>query len=177
MLKGSRISLRPATEADLEEFQRARTDIETRGAWVPVPRTPFQRLHADFEQTGWWSEDEGVFFAVDESDRLRGYVSWGRLNGSIPDVEVTYGVFDRSAFGRGIATEAVGLLVGYLFEAYSMNRLIAYVHPENVASQRVVEKNGFVREATLREAWPRRGMWHDIHVYALTRAAAAGSGA
>ncbi len=173
MLKGSRISLRPATEADLEEFQRARTDIETRGPWVPVPRTSFLRLRADFEQGGWWSEDEGVFFAVDDSDRLLGYVSWGKLNGSLPDVEIAYGIFDRSTFGTGTATEAVGLLVRYLFDAYSMNRLIAYVHPENVASQRVVEKNGFTRESTAREAWPHKGTWHDVHVYALTRSAAA----
>jgi hypothetical protein len=44
MIKGTRISLRPVAESDLEAFQRARTDIETRGAWVPLPRTSLLRL-------------------------------------------------------------------------------------------------------------------------------------
>lgn len=169
MLRGPRISLRPVAEADLDAFQRARTDIETRGPWVPMPRTSLQALRADFGNHGWWSKDDGVFMIVDGADRILGYVAWGTLNGTIPDVELGYGIFDRAEMGKGIATEAVDLLVRYLFDAYTMNRLLLYIYAANVGSRRVAEKCGFTKEATAREAWPHKGKWLDVDIYTLTR--------
>jgi RimJ/RimL family protein N-acetyltransferase len=54
------------------------------------------------------------------------------------------------ARGRGAATEAVRLLAGWAVDVLGLERLEAFVHPENVASQRVVERCGFTREGLLR---------------------------
>jgi RimJ/RimL family protein N-acetyltransferase len=111
MLHGPRISLRPVNDEDLETFHKARIDIETRGPWVPLPGMSLQRLRADFGSHGWWSNDGGVFLIVDASDRILGYVAWEALSGTIPDVELGYGIFDRGEMGKGIASEAVNLMV------------------------------------------------------------------
>jgi Acetyltransferases, including N-acetylases of ribosomal proteins len=169
MLHGPRISLRPVEDEDVETFYRARTDIKTRGPWVPMPRTSLQGYRADFGSHGWWSQDEGVFLIVDAADRILGNVAWEALKGTIPDVELGYGIFDRAEMGKGLATEAVDLLAGYLFDAYTMNRLLLCIYPDNVASRRVAEKCGFKKEATAREAWPLKGKWLDIDIYVLTR--------
>ena len=169
MISGTRVSLRPVRDEDLDLVHRAWTDIETRGSWVPLPRTSLAAFRADFGQHGWWSKDEGLFLIVGDEDRVLGYVAWGTLRGSLPEIEVGYGIFDRAVMGRGIATEAVDLLVGYLFDAFEMNHLIAYIHPANAASVRVAEKCGFRREGTARQAWFNRGEWHDVDVYGLTR--------
>jgi RimJ/RimL family protein N-acetyltransferase len=110
-----------------------------------------------------------VFLIVDASDRILGSVIWVTLNGTIPDVELGYGIFDRAEMGKGITTEAVQLLSGYLFDAYDMNRLLMYIYADNIASQRVAEKCGFTKEATAREAWPHKGEWLDVDIYTLTR--------
>jgi len=58
------------------------------------------------------------------------------------DVEVAYRLA-RSAWGRGIATEAAGALVNHALGALALPRVVAVTYPDNVASQRVLCKLGF----------------------------------
>ena len=55
-------------------------------------------------------------------------------------------------WGRGIATEAVKLLTAYIWSLDQLVRIHAQVFSNNTASARVLEKNGFELEATLRKA-------------------------
>lgn len=59
-------------------------------------------------------------------------------------VEVGYG-FNASFEGRGYATEAVGALVRSLLTHPDVRTVTAETAVDNLASQRVLEKNGFVR--------------------------------
>lgn len=53
---------------------------------------------------------------------------------------------------RGIATSAVGLIVSFAFNDFNLLRLYAEVFEGNIASVRVLEKNGFSLEATHKSA-------------------------
>jgi ribosomal-protein-alanine N-acetyltransferase len=70
---------------------------------------------------------------------------------SARSVEIGYGM-NRSEYGRGYAAAAVGLLVRGLLERRALPTRIAEVTARtavhNVASARVLEKNGFVRTGT-----------------------------
>jgi ribosomal-protein-alanine N-acetyltransferase len=63
--------------------------------------------------------------------------------------EIGYGV-NPSAWGRGYATEAVRALVAHLLSDDEIRTVTALTATGNVASQRVLEKLGFVRTGT---AW------------------------
>ena len=52
--------------------------------------------------------------------------------------------------GRGVATRALILLARWAVTEGGVERLVLTTHPENIASQRVAEKAGFVREGVLR---------------------------
>ncbi|PXX71156.1 RimJ/RimL family protein N-acetyltransferase [Nocardia tenerifensis] len=54
------------------------------------------------------------------------------------------------ARGRGAATRTVGLLAQWAFAGLGLARLELTCSPENIASQRVAERAGFVREGILR---------------------------
>ena len=58
-------------------------------------------------------------------------------------VEIGYGVFDGHE-GRGYATEAVGALTSWALRQPGVLRVEAETAPDNLASQRVLEKCGFV---------------------------------
>ncbi len=69
--------------------------------------------------------------------------------------------------GQGLASEAVGGLVRFAFGRFGVHRITASVDPRNLASMRVLERSGFVKEAHFRKAVWFKGAWADDAVYAL----------
>lgn len=73
-------------------------------------------------------------------------------------------------WGRGVATEAVRQAVRWAFERDpGLMRIFAEVFAENRASQRVLEKNGFVLESRRRMAYIKNGRLGDDTVWVLFR--------
>ncbi|HEX3004917.1 MAG TPA: GNAT family protein, partial [Angustibacter sp.] len=67
------------------------------------------------------------------------------------------------------ATEAALALLAWAFETLDLNRVQAETDTRNLASARVLEKLGFVREGTLREDCVVDGDVSDSWVYGLLR--------
>lgn len=76
----------------------------------------------------------------------------------------------EGCWGKGIAAEAVKAMVQYLFFTIGINRIQGFVMPENKPSQRVLEKNNFLKEGILRECqyWKGIGVV-DLISYSLLR--------
>jgi Acetyltransferase (GNAT) domain len=83
--------------------------------------------------------------------------------------ELSYQLYGGRFAGRGYTTEAVQLLVDYLFAVKKQNRIHLVIVPENAASVRVAEKCGFVLEGTVRGAFFNQGRSNDVLVYSLLR--------
>jgi aminoglycoside 6'-N-acetyltransferase len=69
--------------------------------------------------------------------------------------------------GRGYATEAARLLVGYLFGRRGKHRITASCDARNAASAAVLERLGMRREGHLRESTWAKGEWTDDLLYGL----------
>jgi [ribosomal protein S5]-alanine N-acetyltransferase len=72
----------------------------------------------------------------------------------------------ESYWGRGIVTEALQLVTEYVFTTGNLLRLFALPFADNVGSLRVLEKAGYVREATLRSSSVKYGQPRDQALYA-----------
>lgn len=70
-------------------------------------------------------------------------------------------------WGRGITTEAVRLVSEYAFSVCNILRLFALPFADNAASTRVLEKAGYLREATMRASSVKYGEPRDQALYAL----------
>lgn len=64
-----------------------------------------------------------------------------------PEPEIAYSL-DQPFWGRGFATEAVVATRSWLFEHFPLDRAASFIRPDNLASKRVVERLGAVRERT-----------------------------
>lgn len=53
-------------------------------------------------------------------------------------------------WGLGYASEAIGMALAFGFARPEVDRIVCLVHPDNVASARVLEKNGMVRHGRAR---------------------------
>lgn len=51
--------------------------------------------------------------------------------------------FAKAYWGRGFAPEAAGPVLAHAFDRLKLDRLVAFVHDENLRSRRVLEKLGF----------------------------------
>lgn len=74
------------------------------------------------------------------------FVGWGALKSldGREEVEVGYRLA-RWSWGRGFATELALALVDHGFRAMGLEQVVGITHPENRASQRVLEKVGLTR--------------------------------
>lgn len=67
----------------------------------------------------------------------------------------------RDQWGKGYISEAIAAVVPFGFQTLGFHRIEAITRPGNVASIRALEKNGFVREAHLKENIFWNGEFHD----------------
>lgn len=67
--------------------------------------------------------------------------------------------------GKGIATDVVRSMTGWVLERYALTRVWAHVFVTNPDSARVLERAGFVREATMRRSVIKNGQVLDQWLY------------
>lgn len=70
-------------------------------------------------------------------------------------------------WGQGIISEAVLGIVNYGFETLNFSRIFAEVFASNAGSMKVLEKNGFVKEAVFKNAIIKNGKIIDTHCFAI----------
>ncbi|MGX4587547.1 GNAT family N-acetyltransferase [Paenibacillus chitinolyticus] len=104
-----------------------------------------------------------------EDGRLTGIAETFDFNQKVDMVTIGY-FLAEDCWSMGIATEAVRLLTAYLFTEAEVNRIQAEVMPANDASKKVLLKNGFRKEGTLRQAalWSGKGIV-DLEIYAILK--------
>lgn len=74
-------------------------------------------------------------------------------------------------WGQGIITEAIGRIAEIGFTEFGLDRIFARPFGSNAASQRVLEKAGFVLEARFEKTIVKHEAYEDELVYALRRPA------
>jgi ribosomal-protein-alanine N-acetyltransferase len=140
----SRLQLRLFRLSDAEPLLEVLGDPVVM-CFVGPTRTPFdhERLDAYLarRREHWRRHGFGILAVAERTGgRLVGECGLELLEGG-PDIELTY-TFARRVRGRGYATEAAAAVIGAAFGDLDCERIVACVHPENVASRRVAEKLG-----------------------------------
>ena len=70
-------------------------------------------------------------------------------------------------WGKGIGTTVVSELLRMALNEHKLYRVYAQVFEKNIASSRVLEKNGFIKEAILANAIVKDGSRMNLYVYSL----------
>lgn len=169
MLKGEKIELRPVRESDLDRLYDFHQDIANRGSYFPIGVLPEPVFQRRFQETGFWEEDNGMLLIVSHDDEIIGHIEFFQTVPYLDELELSYHIYANEHQGKGIATEAVQLTTGYLFDRRKENRIRLIIHPDNTGSKRVAEKSEYKYEGIARGAWFHRGRSQDVEVHALLR--------
>ena len=163
MLLPTRITLRPLDLADIDDFMVWATDEKVARfcTWEPyankedginfikdkvLPHPWFRAICLDHKPIGAISVS-----ANSGNDKIRGELGY---------------VLGSKYWGKGIATQAVKLVSQAIFKDWPhLERLEALVDVENVGSQKVLEKSGFLREGVLRKYMFLKGKTRDMVMF------------
>lgn len=108
-------------------------------------------------------------FAIIYKDELCGSIGIFQMQDVYRrSAEIGYWIGEQY-WGQGIASQAVKQIVKYGFNNLDIVKIFAGIFSNNQASQRVLEKNGFVKEAVLKKAVFKNGEFLDEHRYALLK--------
>lgn len=132
-------------------------------------RLPYPYTETDAD---WWlgmvaenEGKEGVWRAIVVDGLIVGSISVERL-ANVQRNAGSIGYMVLTPFwSQGIGTEAVRQICGIAFRELALERIIGEVFPENLASARVLEKNGFLLEETRAGAVVKGGKAMDVRMY------------
>lgn len=169
MLNGNQISLRPVRETDVEALYEAHTAITNRGRHFPLGVVSESAFRRDFAESGFWQDGAGTLLIVAPDGVIAGHIEFFPPVSYWDAFELSYVLYDEGFAGQGWVTEAVQLMVDYLFATKKQQRIQLVIVPENAASIRIAVKCGFVLEGTARGAFFNDGRNQDVVVYSLLR--------
>jgi ribosomal-protein-alanine N-acetyltransferase len=109
-----------------------------------------ERLAKASSDLSHFNNADSFFWFIQLESKLVGTISLQNLNKMMMTAEIGYTVACE-ARGRGIATMAVYELTKNVFAQTPLRKIIAYVHEDNLASRKVLEKIGYKNEGLLRE--------------------------
>jgi [ribosomal protein S5]-alanine N-acetyltransferase len=102
---------------------------------------------------------------LDESGGVVGRITLnGIVRGAFQSCSVGYWL-SEAATGRGLATAALHEVMADAFGELGLHRIQAETLPHNLASQRVLERNGFVRIGMAPTYLKIAGRWQDFVLY------------
>ncbi len=174
MLTGDRVRVRPFRQDELDMIVQWLESREPAiGPWQPFLLGQGFVIRRALSDNLAPSTDHGLL-AIEllPTGQVIGYVRYG-IQKIIPDLmefyDIGYAIADLESRHKGYAREACALVIDYLFATYPVQRVAAFTAAANEPSIRLLERLGFTREGTIRQAMYFDGRWHDIALYAVLR--------
>ena len=132
-------------------------------------RLPYPYTEADAD---WWlgmvaenDGKEGVWRSIWADAQLIGSISVERKDeGGQAIGEIGYMIL-TPFWSQGIGTESVRQICEIAFRELELQQIVGNIFPENVASARVLEKNGFQLNGTMTGSIVKNGSLLDVKVY------------
>lgn len=154
-LKTERLLLRPIDKKDSESLFAYRSDYDMNSF--------IAKISTEVNIPNTWSQ----FVIVDtKSSSIIGDVGVHFVDADQVELGVTLA---KESHGHGYATEALKLVIDWLFTSLNKHRITTSIDPRNFKSIALVERVGFIKEAHFRESLFLDGEWVDDIIYAILR--------
>jgi RimJ/RimL family protein N-acetyltransferase len=111
-------------------------------------------------------ENYHLVIALQDTQRIIGGCGIHCRNSTFDQAEVGY-CFNKKYWGQGFATESLGALLKFGFEILGAKRIKATCDTRNLASARVMEKNGMLQMKYIKKHLHQKGEWRDSFGYAI----------
>ncbi len=171
MFSGEKVRLREYKKEDVKIAQRFINDeeiIRTLRPTVPYPCT-LEEEQKWFEKVS--STNDTYNFAIETLKDSRYIGGCGVNKVDWKNSVVTVGIFigDKDYWGKGYGTDAMKILIRFIFEQMNVNKVKLHVYSFNERALKSYKKCGFVKEGVLRQEIFKDGKYHDIIAMGILR--------
>ncbi|MCD6069082.1 MAG: alanine acetyltransferase [Bacteroidetes bacterium] len=169
VLTTERLILRRVVREDAETLFRFRTDERVLKYLLRDKAESMEEIYAFIEKGDeeirqgnalWWGME------LKDQPGFIGNVGYRISKKEHYRAEAGYSMFPEY-FGKGLMNEAFVKTLEYAFQTIGLHSLEAVIDPDNLPSQKLLERNNFVREAYFREDYYYNGKFYDSAVYSL----------
>jgi len=162
MLEGKNINLRIVEKDDLIIIKEWTNNLHIDGEYSPILQETIKDLEKLYDNL-----KEGKWYFIEKKDEIKiGFILHMLSGSGVPGIGYAIIPSER---GKGYGTEAVKIVIDYIFLSKNIVRITAKTHPDNIASQKVLKKAGFKKEGILRKEMFFRGKWNDSALYSILR--------
>jgi ribosomal-protein-alanine N-acetyltransferase len=162
LLEGKRVNLRIVERDDLPLLADWSNNPEYLGDYIWLP----QQSRTEWEKRYDALPSDTKWFFIEKKDGTKIGTMFHWSIGNL--LEIGY-VLVPSEREKGYCTEAVNIVVDYLFLSKDIPRVQAHTDARNMSSQKVLENVGFKKEGTIRKSGFSRGEWRDLCLYSILR--------
>ena len=169
VIETERLLLRRITNDDANEVFELRSNPET---MKYIPRPLVKNNEDALEHIAMIEEkiitNVGINWGITlkGNPKLLGIIGFYRMQPENYRAEIGY-ILSPDFHGKGIIPEAVNKLIRYGFDDLKLHSIEAVIDPENFASETVLLKCGFVKEAHFKESELYEGKFLDKVIYSL----------
>jgi ribosomal-protein-alanine N-acetyltransferase len=155
LVEGSQIYLRKVALSDVnDDYHRWMNDPEvTQFLEVRNARRTHQDILDYVKSVLKKSEDVFLAICVKETGQHIGNIKLGPVNQTHSFAHIGLLIGEKNFWGKGLATEAISLVVQYAFNTLKLHKVLAGCYANNAASARAFEKAGFTREGLQKSQW------------------------
>lgn len=166
VLTTSRLVIRPADESDADALHPLYADADVMRWWSHPPHDTIEQTRARVGKD--LAAPDGRMWAITRpgEDAAIGALFTRAKRPGV--AEIGY-LLSRDAWGAGLGREAVAALLDKLFGAEAHRRVFADTDPDNLASNRLLERLGFTLEGQLRAEWETHLGVRDSLIWGLLR--------
>jgi ribosomal-protein-alanine N-acetyltransferase len=168
-LETERLHLRRLVKEDVNEVFALRSDNEV---MKYIPRPLVKTNEEALEHIAMIDEkienNEGINWAISlkNNPKLIGIIGHYRIKPEHFRAEIGYMLLPEY-HGKGIIVEAIKETLNYGFQVMKLHSIEAIIDPENFASESVLQKSGFIKEAHLKENEYYEGRFLDTVIYSI----------
>lgn len=168
-LTTTRLTLRPLREVDAIALFAIWSDFEAMRYFSFPPMTCMaQATERISRKIGISAEGDELIFALELQGTGEVIGDCALFNSDERNLRAEIGFsLVRQHWGYGYMSEAANALLDHAFNTLGLRRIEGDVDPRNVASTRLLERLGFVREGLARERWMVEGRVSDSALYGL----------
>ena len=119
----------------------------------------------------YFQDDKNIMWAITikEPFRFIGTITLHDIDWISRHGTTGYLIGDKEYWGKGIATEVIGLVVDYAFGRIGLRQIFAGVVDGNIGSSKALEKNGFTNYAKQPENYYLEGQYLDTLLYVRSK--------